>query len=418
MLPANEQEVIWVDGLSIELNQLSPELEPVGICVAINANKAIVRYKEEFNDFRWADSARFEIDDNHLDTLISEDQIVNITINGKVQSPAFSFVDVSSRQNFVDELNKWFRDKAKSDQWFSRYSAELVELDTDLPATDTSDDKDGDSYRNRVIINLPFHNGSIAIGTVNCTIATAKHIKSPIFCMFLNNGFYFDSVEDYISPINRAKIFDFVIPDQDFIPDVPLDSINNDGLIVKKDDFENNEYCQILRDNFASYDDYIDSFLVKFPCGTGEIAKHPSGKENTYKLVDCKYTKLNGDQEYLYPAARKAASIDVNGPKLTAGNWWLPSSAEMTQMMRDITYGTNSWDKVNINNNTDIVNRVIDKMRSVDTKWVYLSASTLRWTSSRYDENGAYCYSASGDLGETLFWLNALMVTPITIYEF
>ena len=31
--------------------------------------------------------------------------------------------------------------------------AELVELDTDLPAVDTRDVKDGDSHRNRIIEN-------------------------------------------------------------------------------------------------------------------------------------------------------------------------------------------------------------------------------------------------------------------------
>ena len=45
LLPAEEQKVVWIDGLSIEPLQLSVELEPVGICVVINKNNAIVKSK-------------------------------------------------------------------------------------------------------------------------------------------------------------------------------------------------------------------------------------------------------------------------------------------------------------------------------------------------------------------------------------
>ena len=86
LLPADEQEVVWIDGLSIELNQLSPELEPVGICVAINGNKAIVRYKEEFDGFRWADSTRCEANDTDVADLISNGQPVNILIGENLQT--------------------------------------------------------------------------------------------------------------------------------------------------------------------------------------------------------------------------------------------------------------------------------------------------------------------------------------------
>ena len=57
LLEADKQKVIWIDGLSINPKQLSQEFEPVGICLVVKGNKALVRYKEE-RSFRWSVSER------------------------------------------------------------------------------------------------------------------------------------------------------------------------------------------------------------------------------------------------------------------------------------------------------------------------------------------------------------------------
>lgn len=419
LLDAEEQEVLWVDGLSIVPKQLSTEFEPVGICVAVNGRKAIVRYKEEFNGIRWSESERWELayssimNDNTEHTL-------QITLNNKLNPNPFTF-KASSRLEFVNQLNNWFKNTAKD----NNYSAELVELDTDKPANDTSDEKDGSSYRNRIIVNAKFTSGWNTVGINGITIkrAIGKHVKA-VNWYYINNGF----TRNWEGGCCRAKYYDYIQSAQTG-PTGQMTNINvvTGGLWGGKapaslNNFTNdpNSYCKILRDTFATYDEYFDSHMIKCPCGAGgTITEFPSGKENTYKLAYCTFFD-NKTSMYapLYLAAFRAASIDVKGPKLTKGNWWLPSSAEMAQMMRDITYGTNSWDKVNINNNTDIVNRVIDKMRSVDTKWAYLSASTSRWTSSRYDQLSAYLYYGNfGSLNYDYFYYG-YAVSPITLYEF
>ena len=60
LLSADKQKVIWLDGLSIVPEQLSTEFEPVGICVVVNGDKAIVRYKEEFSA-GWIAAERYAI---------------------------------------------------------------------------------------------------------------------------------------------------------------------------------------------------------------------------------------------------------------------------------------------------------------------------------------------------------------------
>ena len=155
--------------------------------------------------------------------------------------------------------------------------------------------------------------------------------------------------------------------------------------------------------------------MVKFPCGAGgTITEFPSGKENTYKLADCTFLdNAKGKQEVLQPAAHWAASISLNAPKLGKGNWWLPSSAEIVEIMRDITYGT-SLEKTN----PDIINSVLNKLTSISNSgWSKFSASYNRWTSSMYDGTCADFYYALGSLCGGLF-PNFFLVAPITIYEF
>ena len=172
-----------------------------------------------------------------------------------------------------------------------------------------------------------------------------------------------------------------------------------------------------MHNAFDNYEDYIDSFMIKYPCGAGGIvADDPSGKESTYKLgnstfYDNKYPY--GSTSYimpLYPAAYYATSISVNAPNLGKGNWWIPSVSEMAQMMRDIKPSKD-----------DIVNTVLKKL-----KWDLLTENDSMHTSSLYSDvlqgAGSYMYYFNGsnykgcidhDITHSVY-----KVTPITIYEF
>ena len=414
LLDASKQKVVWIDGLSINPKQLSQEYEPVGICLVVKGIKAIVRYREE-KGIRWSAGERWELPNSSIMNDGAE-HTLKITLHSTVNSNRFTFTS-SSRLEFVNKLNAWF---LAND---TNYSAELVELNTDLPATDTSDIKDGDSYRNRVIVNARFTTNSwntIFIKEIGSgTRAICKHIKEVNWC-YRKNGF----TANY--PICcKAKTYDWTQTNQT-APTGPMTTINNipggqwDGQCpVRLDSFTVNPNCQLLRDTFASYDEYLNSMMVKYPCGAGgSVAEFPSGKENTYKLADCTFLdNATGEQLPLYLAANWAASISLNAPKLGKGNWWLPSSAEMAQMMPDITYGTTFW-----TTNPDIINLVLAKLTSISNSgWSMLSASTSRWTSSRYDQKHAYHYNGlNGSHGyfNYGYFYYVLTVAPITIYEF
>ena len=418
VLPADQQQVKWIDGLSINPKQLLQkyELELVGICVAINGNKAMVRYREESGEY-WAAAARLEMP-QLLPIINKKSYSFRIKLNNKDNPNLFeyNYTELPStfeqESDFVRQLNDWFLANA------SKYSAEVVDKNTDLPVL-----QDPGQYR--IIVNVghwdSFQMTDVNDGTtITPTKATGKPIKA-VNWYYINNGF----TRNWDCGCCRARYNWFVQSDQN-APTSVMENINivpggiGDGKHpARLVDFNDNDKCKILRDNFATYDEYLESMLVKFPCGAGgQITEFPSGKENTYKLANCTFLNNNtGKQAPLYPAANWAASINVRAPKLGKGNWWIPSAAEMVQMMRDVTYDTTLW-----KTNPDIVNRVLEKVTSISncglSGWDMLSAFTGRWTSSRYDESSVYYYKGYGGYLHYYDFYYKFKVSPITIYEF
>lgn len=396
-------KVVWIDGLSINQDQLSSDIETVGICLKVDGNKAMVKYKYELG-YIWAKANSYVLSNDIANLFNGVSHTLTIALNGGAGND-FTFT-TNSYEDFNTKLNNFLKGKNNA------YSSILV--------------------NNQIIINCTaFTSLTITDKTTgtkyNLTGNTAGAIDENREC-YRNNGFTCEIPGyKYYAGCCRARYYDFVCFNKEYPwPDAEMTNINTvpgiDIYAAHPNDFDDlygDGYCKILKDTFASYDEYFDSMMVKYPCGKGGvIAQFPSGKENTYKLAD--YTFINnvtGEESPLYPAINYAASINVNTPKLGKGNWWLPSVAEMVQMMYDVTYGTSFWET-----NPDIVNHVIDKFNSSGREtWDMLSPLTHMWTSSKYSSNNAYFYYAGdGNVGciQMNIHENLIHSTPITIYEF
>lgn len=444
LLDANKQKVVWIDGLSINPKQLSQEYEPVGICLVVKGNKAIVRYREE-RSLRWSAAKRLKLpiipqmNDGNSHTF--EIALCNTSVC--ISNPNFlvlTSADTASYSNFVAALNKWLKtnhigqpkDKIGFEpgpnQNIAYCSAEL------LPKSE-----DPNGYE--IIVNVnPGTRGEFQFDKIELVLGSSIVSSSTPVAPASNIGYsytYYNGrnfLKSWEGGCCRAHYYHCTRMFQE-APGAEMTNINAfigleskqvNTLPVRKVDFTDNPYCKLLRDTFASYDEYLNSMMVKYPCGAGgAIAEFPCGKENTYKLADFTFLdNTTGGQSPLYSAANWAASISLNAPKLGKGNWWLPSAAEIVEIMRDITYGTREWEA-----NPDIINLVLQKLTSIDNSgWSMLSAVNSRWTSSKCSAFASYWYES--ELG-TLFGVNdedeeqselALykpkMVSPITIYEF
>ena len=444
LLDADKQKVVWIDGLSINPKQLSQEYEPVGICLVVKGNKAIVRYREE-RSLIWSAAKRLKLP---IIPQMNDGNPHNFTISlcnasSCISNPnplVLTSADTASYSGFVAALNKWFKTnlgQQPSIQPTPKIPSKIAYCSAEL----LPEPEDPKGYEIIINVNLgtrgefEFDKIELVLGSRPVSSSTPVAPASNIgYSNNYYNGCNFQ--KNWEGGCCRAKYSDYLrfyqespgaeMTSIDYFVGLTSETINN--LPVSKVDFTDNPYCKLLRDTFASYDEYLNSMMVKYPCSAGgAIAEFPCGKENTYKLANCTFldnTIVIGGQSPLYPAANWAASISLNAPKLGKGNWWLPSAAEITEIMRDITYGTGAW-----KDNPDIINLVIQKLTSIDNSgWSMLSARQYIWTSSKCDESVAYYYDF--EFG-TLFGVNyenaeqlekvlyhGMMVSPITIYEF
>lgn len=158
--------------------------------------------------------------------------------------------------------------------------------------------------------------------------------------------------------------------------DVPLNS--NSG-IVKKSEFDSSPYCQLLRDTYGTYKEYIhQEYRVAEPQKLG-VFSLPSGKELTAKYGPMTAPTKAGGTKYKYPALYYgyAKSFGVDG--LDFGDWYLPGVAEGAMLMRDETLAA--------------LSPSISKMGTTA-----INNSTYRWFSQRYSTFYAWFFYGNNGL--------------------
>ena len=427
-LANDKNKIVWIDGLSINLKQLPTSYEAIGICLSVKGNKAMVRYREE-RDMRWLAADYWEL---QSDISYGLPQTLYFKIDGKQNSQnplVLSGVQTQSPEKFVESINQWFNTHAKI------YSAQLVLNEEQQKRIVVYGRFTENNWRGDFGISV--RKGSTTLQEpLDFVNFRDTSFKSPLKCIkgyYLNSGMYTQNTGGCC----RAKFYDYINANQ-VEPTGPMNAIYSvpdpsapaplSQMPATKANFDSHEYCSFLRDHFANYDEYLESWMVKFPCGRGgTITEFPCGKENTYILNKYTFPDNNITQgrpgipgiiksSYLYPAANWAASISTDHPQLYNMGviWWLPSSAEILEIMRDITYNTSFW-----TDKPDIINRVLKKLTSIpNSGWSMLDTNKKRWTSSQFSNEVAY-YSnpVSGIMsGSPLY--REWTVSPITIYEF
>ena len=453
LLGSDKQKVFFVSSSSIRDiyslthdNQDRHMLDTVGIVLKVMGNKALVRYKKVSDETYpyCAIKARLQLQDgngnNGVDKLIQYVKngarpTVNIvtptsTLNLKIGEDSSIDYGNYNRAKLVDELNYQLVHKYAS----AKFSFNLINTDSDALADDISDAKDSNgNYRNRVVLNYNASNVSInytgaAANSISIAMSNVTANYLPMSKLnqiyFLNNGFTRYSSGGCC----RAALYDTGV-NEGKEPTSAMTNINNlPGVgdyagewVVSPSHFANSRNCQILRDNFANYDEYIDSLMIKVPCnaiieGNGNaVATYPSGKENTSKLATGSFNVFGQSNKLapLYPAAYYCYSLDINGPGLTQGNWWLPSGAEMVEIMKDVTYKTSK------DGEGDLVEKLCIKYNEqCPSEWSVLVGTENYITSDIKLNSIASVTEYTGVLGTKEIWQGYGYVIPITIYEF
>lgn len=152
---------------------------------------------------------------------------------------------------------------------------------------------------------------------------------------------------------------------------VPL---NSNAGIVKKAAFESSPYCQLLRDTYGTYKEYIHrEYHVAYPQKLG-VFSMPSGKELTAKYGPMTAPTKAGGTKYKFPALRYGYNKSFGVDGLDFGDWYLPGVAEGAMLMRDETLAK--------------LSPSISKMGTTA-----INNSAHRWFAQRYSVYGAWFFS-------------------------
>ena len=151
------------------------------------------------------------------------------------------------------------------------------------------------------------------------------------------------------------------------------------GTFPCSETYYNGDLGDGLRENFATYDAYLDACMVRLLEINKGIMQYREGKPLCDKLLP-KMVLKQGIETPAYTAVHYANNYDANVAEFGQGKWWLPSMYELAILMRDIR-----TDK------KDIVNTTLAKLG-----WTTISTTSPRWSCCRFNAYYAWNYISSG----------------------
>ena len=135
---------------------------------------------------------------------------------------------------------------------------------------------------------------------------------------------------------------------------------------VRRTEFNESQYCQLLRDTYGTYENYIaNDQMVMCPQKYGSFAL-PDGKTLCRKYAMLKAPTKTGGEKYKFPAMNYCYDMAYEADGLRAGDWFLPGVVEGTRLLHDDTLA--------------IITPTITKMAGTA-----INNSTSRWFAQRYN---------------------------------
>ena len=153
------------------------------------------------------------------------------------------------------------------------------------------------------------------------------------------------------------------------------------------------DHCSYLRSVYGEDEQgwlkFMSSFLPVRPTeygSNGDKTKYGDARKNTYYLASQKYVDADGNTQPTSPAADFAANINYDHELLKKGQWVLPDSDLLFDVIGGIEYPTTN------DRNADVINRALKAIGASA-----LGNGSSVWSCSRYGADYGWCaYGSSG----------------------
>ena len=174
------------------------------------------------------------------------------------------------------------------------------------------------------------------------------------------------------------------------------------------------DHCVYLR---SVYDEgeqgwlkFMASFLPVRPTEYGSIGdkkKYGDARKNTYYLASQTYTDINGATQPISPAAAYAASIAFDHELLKKGQWVLPDSDLLFDVVGGLEYPTTN------DRNADVINRALKAIGAPA-----LGNNSGVWSCSRNGTIGGwFSYGNNGCAYYSVYLAGVRLAVPLLLLD-
>lgn len=181
------------------------------------------------------------------------------------------------------------------------------------------------------------------------------------------------------------------------------------------------DHCAYLRSYYGEGVEgwlrFMKAQMVVNPSMTGVFnPDYRDGHRNTYRLAGQKFVKPDGTEAVLYPAFDYAASQGFAGVEgFEQGDWYLPSTYELANIIKDVTYPAIYKDGAQVNvarTDADIVNRALNAIGGTA-----ISNGSYPWSSCRCNSYFAWFFYGSYGFGGSNHYFGRYVAIPCVLYK-
>ena len=344
----------FVQGADITTEEAN-SLQAIGVVYNVQGKLFDVVAGVNNTSLPWSVACDFEITAIPSDSQDCEVKLQNAVVG------TFSYVKTEgTKAEFVGQLNTWLADNApKWEAYMENETTAILQMST------------YDSYENTCTIT-----GCTLVKRVGSELAaeTISWNRNQVLQRTIYNG------------CCRARFGEWART-QTSSNNNPTTRMNGTtqlfAIFPCSEAYYNGDLGDGLRENFATYEDYLDACMVR-PVELREgIMRYKDGKPLADKLLNKKLL-VRGVEKDAYPCAAWANNFDCGVEGYGAGTFHWAGMSELSRLMRFITLGTKQP--------LDAVNTSLSKR----TGWSQISSASHRWAAGRCYAYAAWHYNNYG----------------------
>ena len=374
----DEQKIVWMKGSTINAATFPTDIyEAVAVVYKVQGRHAWVIYKDA-PEYKFADVTRYAADNIPA--------AGNISLTGTVRT-ASQMITLDFGNVYVDKMNL----VGTYTNIHNALTGVADNIYFSVQYYSTTSDP-------RIYINCKDDSNT------KCTLSGLGELTN-VTCEMINDNPGFNIL------CNNDSFGDIAGANYDAYYELANSHGNNPTSTVKPMEyteypvtltaFEKNTNCSLLRDKYSTYDNYIKSRLMKWPCNYGNQYIYRDGRSITKSLTNIYYldpaTQTNSS---IFLAAIYANKLSVNQSVLTEGNWYIPSAGDLFEI-----YSTYDDDIKTVYNK--LVNLNFNSDPAAENSSAIKPNRTVYWTST-----GNYNNSVSVGNFTTICYGNNSVISP------